>query len=153
MYHTIYSVMFHQGELMARYPLNLPAQLKQEAEKWATKQGVSFNQFVMWAVAEKVGALRQSLDDPAFPRVTYRRGAAGQPTPVIRGTGIRIQTVVVATQQWELTPAQTAAEYDLTKTQVDDALAFYQAHRAEIDAAIAAEQTMETTQDTEPVCA
>ena len=134
---------------MARYPLNLPAQLKQEAEKWATNQGISLNQFIMWAVAEKIGALSQSLDDPAFPRVTYRRGAAGQPTPVLRGTGIRVQTVVIATQQWELTPTQIAAEYDLTKAQVNEALAFYQAHRAEIDAAIATEQAMEVAQATE----
>lgn len=77
---------------MARYPLNLPAQLKEEAEKWAADQGVSLNQFIMWAVAEKVGALRQNL-----------------------------------------------AEYDLTASQVHEALAFYDAHRAEIDAAIATE--------------
>jgi uncharacterized protein (DUF433 family) len=130
---------------MARYPLNLPAQLKEEAEKWAANQGVSLNQFIMWAVAEKVGALRQSFDDPAFPRVTYRRGAAGQPVPTLRGTSICVQTVVVAAQQWEMTPAQIAAEYDLTEAQVNEALAFYEAHRAEIDAAIAAEQAMEAS--------
>ena len=83
---------------MARYPLNLPAQLKEEAEKWAADQGVSLNQFIMWAVAEKVGSLSQNLNDPAFPRITYRRGAAGQPMPVLRGTGIRVQTVAVVTQ-------------------------------------------------------
>jgi uncharacterized protein (DUF433 family) len=129
---------------MARYPLNLPAQLKEEAEKWAANQGVSLNQFIMWAVAEKVGALRQSFDDPAFPRVTYRRGAAGQPVPTLRGTGIRVQTVVAA-RQWEMTPARIAAEYDLTEAQVNEALSFYEAHRAEIDAAIAAEQAMEAS--------
>jgi uncharacterized protein (DUF433 family) len=135
--------MCYQEKLMARYPLNLPAQLKRDAEKWAANQGVSLNQFVMWAVAEKVGALSRNLDDPAFPRITYRRGAAGQPTPVLRGTGIRVQTVVVAAQQWELTPAQIATEYDLTKVQVNDALSFYQAHRAEIDGVITTEQAME----------
>ena len=128
---------------MARYPLNLPAQLKEEAEKWATNQGVSLNQFIMWAVAEKVGALRQTLDDPSFPRITYRRGAAGRPTPILRGTGIRVQTIVVATQQWEMTPAQIAAEYELSEAQVNEALAFYEAHRTEIDAAIAAEHAIE----------
>ena len=134
---------------MARYPLNLPAQLKEEAEKWAAKQGVSLNQFIMWAVAEKVGSLSQNLDDPAFPRVTYRRGAAGQPTPVLRGTSIRVQTVVAAAQQWKLTPAQIGTEYDLTEAQVNDALSFYQAHRAEIDAAVATEQAMESMQATD----
>lgn len=134
---------------MARYPLNLPAQLKTEAEEWAAHQGVSLNQFIMWAVAEKVGALSHSLDDPAFPRVTYRRGAAGQPAPVLRGTNIRVQTIVVAAQQWGLTPAQIAIEYDLTKAQVNQALAFNRSHRAEIDASIAAEQAIEAMQATE----
>ena len=40
---------------MARYSLNLPADLKSEAEKWAAEQGVSLNQFILWAVAERVG--------------------------------------------------------------------------------------------------
>ena len=128
---------------MARYPLNLPIQLKKEAEQWAASQGISLNQFIMWSVAEKVGALRQDLNDPDFPRVTYRRGAAAVPTPVLRGTGIRVQTVVVAVRQWGLTPEQVAAEYDLTESQVEEALAFYEAHRAEIDAAMEAEQTLE----------
>jgi uncharacterized protein (DUF433 family) len=140
-------MMLHKArvweEPMARYPLNLPAKLKQEAEQWAANQGVSLNQFILWSVAEKVGTLKQGLDDPAFPRTTYRRGAAGQPVPVLRGTGIRIQTVVVAAQRWELTPNQIAAEYGLTKAQVKEALAFYAAHRAEIDADLAIEQALE----------
>ena len=117
--------------------------MKQEAEKWAAQQSISLNQFILWSVAEKVGALNQSLDDPAFPHVTYRRGAAGEPVPVLRGTGIRVQALVVAVRQWGLTPAQVAAEYGLTEPQVDDALAFYVAHRTEIDAAISAEQIVE----------
>ena len=130
---------------MARYPLNLPTGLKKEAEEWATHQGVSLNQFILWSVSEKVGALKQQLDDPAFPHVTYRRGASGWPVPVLRGTGIRVQTVVVAARQWEMTPAQIAAEYGLTEAQVNEALAFYKAHRAEIDAAITAELALEKT--------
>lgn len=128
---------------MARYSLNLPIQLKQEAEKWAANQGVSLNQFILWAVAEKVGVLSQQLDDPAFPDITYRRGASGQPLPVLRGTGLRVQAVVVAAQQWGLSPNQIAAEYSLTEAQVNNALAFYAAHTPEIDTAIAAEQTLE----------
>ena len=128
---------------MARYPLNLPTQLKREAEKWAANQGVSLNQFVLWAVSEKVGGLNQRLDDPRFPHVTYRRGASGQPVPILRGTGIRVQTIVVAAQAWEFTPAQIAREYGLTTAQVKDALAFYRIHRQEIDAGIAAEQALE----------
>jgi len=131
---------------MSRYALNLPTQLKEEAEQWAAKQGVSLNQFILWAVAEKVGALRQQLDDPTFPQITYRRGAAGRPVPVLRGTGIRVQTIAVA-QAWGLSAEQIAAEYDLDKAQIREALAFYQAHRQEIEADLAAEQALETPDD------
>ena len=89
--------------------------------------------------SRKVGALRERLDDPNHPHVAYRRGAAGMPVPVVRGTGVRVQTVVVAVQQWEWTPGQIAAEYGLSESQVEDALAFYETHRVEIDASIAAE--------------
>jgi uncharacterized protein (DUF433 family) len=128
---------------MARYALNLPAQLKQEAEQWAAEQGISLNQFILWSVAEKVGALRQRLDDPRFPQVTYRRGASGQPAAVLRGTGIRVQTVVMASKQWQMSPARIAAEYGIAQAQVDAALAFYEAHQIEIDTALAAEQALE----------
>jgi uncharacterized protein (DUF433 family) len=128
---------------MARYSLNLPTQLKYEAEVWATKQGISLNQFILWAVAEKVGALSQHLDDPTFPHITYRRGASGQPMAVLRGTGLRVQTVVVATQTWGFSPTQTAAEFDLSLAQVHEALAFYEAHGHEIDVAIATEDSLE----------
>ena len=128
---------------MARYPLTLPTQLKKEAEEWAAQQGVSLDQFILWAVSEKVGALKQQLDDPAFPQIAYRRGASGWPVPVLRGTGIRVQAVVIAAQQWELSPAQIAAEYGLTEEQVEEALDFYEAHRREIEASIAAEQALE----------
>lgn len=128
---------------MSRYPLNLPVQLKQEAETWAETQGVSLNQFIMWAVAEKVGELRQNLDDPAFPHITYRSSAARIPTPVLRGTGIRVQTIVVAVEHWQMTPEQVAAEYDLTLAQVEEAIAFYAAHRIEIEASLEAERGLE----------
>jgi len=128
---------------MARYSLNLPIRLKQEAEELAAAQGVSLNQFIHWAVAEKVGALKQRLDDPAFPQITYRRGASGIPTPMLRGTGIRVQTVVVAINQWQMEPEQFAEEYGVNVVQVREALAFYQAHRTEIDLHIAADEKLE----------
>ncbi|MEA3349294.1 MAG: DUF433 domain-containing protein [Chloroflexota bacterium] len=129
---------------MSRYPLNLPGQLKKEAEHWASQQGVSLNQFIMWSVAEKVGALSQMLDDPEFPQITYQRGAAGIPAPVLRGTGIRVQTIVGAVQYWALSPEDVASDYDLRKSQVKEALEFYEIHQAEIDASIAAEESLET---------
>jgi len=132
---------------MGRYPLSLPAQLKQEAEAQAAAQGVSLNQFIMWAVAEKVGELRQNLDDPAFPQITYRRGAAGAPTPVIRGTGVRVQTVVIAAEQWQMPLPEIAGAYDLTEAQISGALAFYRAHAEEIDQAIQAEGALEQARE------
>lgn len=98
--------------------------------------------FILWATAEKVGALNQQLDDPQFPQITYRRGASGLPEPSMRGTGIRVQTIVVAHQEWHMTAAQIAEEYSLTPRQVDEALAFYAAHQAEIEGLIAQEETL-----------
>ncbi len=127
---------------MARYPLNLPLQLKQEAEALAQKQGISLNQFILWATAEKVGALSQQLDDPAHPLVTYRRGASGIPTPLLRGTGIRVQAIAIAREQWDMSVAEIAAEYDLSVAQVEAAPAFVAAHRAEIDLHIQREEQL-----------
>jgi uncharacterized protein (DUF433 family) len=130
---------------MSRYSLNLPQQLKQEAEQWAARQGVSLDEFILSAVAEKVGAFKQQLDDPAFPHITYRRSASGQPLPVLRGTGIRVQTIAVAARDWKLSPAQIATEYGLSESQVNEALAFYRAHSQEMDAAMAVEQALESS--------
>jgi uncharacterized protein (DUF433 family) len=91
--------------------------------------------------------LVQNLDDPAFPRVTYRRGASGHPVPTLRGTGIRVQVIVIAARAWGMDAARIAAEYGLAQAQVEQALAFYEAHRAEIDAAIASEQILEARCD------
>lgn len=128
---------------MARYPLNLPLQLKQEAEDLAQKQGISLNQFILWATAEKVGALNQQLDDPQFPQITYRRGAAGIPVPVLRGTGIRVQAVAIAHEQWGMSPADIAAEYELAQSQIGAALAFFATHRAEIETHIEREARLD----------
>lgn len=128
---------------MARYPLSLPNQLKQDAETLAASQGISFNQFVLWAVAEKVGDLRSQVSDAAFPRITYRRGASGHPRPVLRGTNLRVQTIAVASTHWGLSPGQIADDYGVNQSQVEEALRFYEAHRAEINAHIAAEEVLE----------
>jgi len=63
---------------------------------------------------------------------------------VLRGTGVRVQVLVVAARQWEMGTEQIAAQYDLTEAQVKEALAFYDAHRTALDAALAAEQEMES---------
>ena len=127
---------------MSRYALNLPATLKSEAEELASRQGISLNQFIMWSVSEKVAALRQALDDPNFPGITYRRGASGWVMPVIRGTGIRVQTIVINLTMG-MNPEQIAAEYGLDVQRIREAQAFYNAHRAEIDLSIRVEQEIE----------
>ena len=127
---------------MADFTINLPLQLQQEAEQRAASQGVPLDQFILWAVAEKVASLRYQLNDPNFPKITYRQGASGQPVAVIRGTGIRVQTIAIAAHQWGLSSTQLAEEYDLTEVQVNDALGFYAAHHTEIDRAIATEQAI-----------
>jgi uncharacterized protein (DUF433 family) len=132
---------------MARYPLNLPPDLKRTAESLAEVQGISLNQFILWALAEKVGALAQRLDDPAYPHVTYRRGAAGVPTPVVRGSGVRVQSLAIAARRWGLTPQQLAGEYGLTMAQIDGALAFAAAHEREIELALAAEEALAESPD------
>ncbi len=105
--------------------------------------GVSLNQFLMWTVAEKVAALRNRLNDPRYPDIVYRRGLAGMPTPVLARTHLRVQTVVVAVNVWGYSTEQAAREFDLTPAEVRQALAFYEAHRVEIDAAIRAESDLE----------
>jgi uncharacterized protein (DUF433 family) len=80
-----------------------------------------------------------SLDDPAFPGISYRSGASGHSTPVLRGTGIRVQTIVIASQAWAFSVTRIAEDWGLSERQVTEALAFYAAHRAEIDADIEAE--------------
>ena len=119
---------------MTRYALNLPIDLKQEAEQIAKKQGVSLNQFIMWSVSEKVATMRnQQLDDPKFPGITYVRGSASDyEMPVIRGTRIRVQTIAVDIKQG-MTPGEIAAEYELDVRKIAEAQAFYEAHNTEID--------------------
>lgn len=128
---------------MSRYALNLPVQLKQEAEQWAVKQGVSLNQFILWAVAEKVGALKQQLDDPNFPQITYRRGVSGRPVPILRNSGMRVQSLVVASRNWELSIEQIANEYSVTQLQVKEALAFYKTYKSEMDVELEFEKKLE----------
>ncbi len=131
---------------MSRYALNLPANLKSEAEELASQQGISLNQFIIWSVSEKVAALRQALDDPNFPGITYRRGASGWVMPVLRGTGVRVQTIAVHLSTG-MSPEQIAADYELDVHRVREAQAFYNAHQSEIDQSIRAEKEIEANHD------
>ncbi|MBW4675347.1 MAG: DUF433 domain-containing protein [Desmonostoc geniculatum HA4340-LM1] len=125
---------------MTVYALNLPDQLKHEVEQLAQSQGVSLDQFILWAVTEKVSTLKAS-----FGQIAYRQGTNGQLVPIIKGTGIRVQTVAIASQKWGMSPSQITNEYELAEAQVREALSFYAVNKEQIDAAIASEQSLEIT--------
>jgi len=133
--------------MTGRYAVNLPFELKKEAEALAKQQGVSLNQFILWSVAEKVSALKAGMDDPEFPSITYRRGASGIPSPVLRGTGIRVQTIVIANREWNESAAEIAIQYDLPVGQIKEVLSFYQAHQSEIDLLIQSDSMLETSRN------
>ena len=68
------------------YPLRLPRSIKAAVEKLAKEEGVSLNQFVATAVAEKLAAMstaaffskrRERADFEAFRSILTRKG--GQP--------------------------------------------------------------------------
>ena len=125
--------------MTGRYPLNLPVDLKQDAEQIARQQGVSLNQLILWSLAEKVTALKSKLDDPNFPDIAYKMDAENQPIPMIRGTGIRVQTIVVAVNEWNDTPVYIAQQYSLSERIVKQALAYYSFHKKWVDALIASD--------------
>jgi uncharacterized protein (DUF433 family) len=76
-----------------------------------------------------------------FPSITYKQGASGLSTPILLGTGIRVQTIVIASQNMK--SSEIADDYDITEAQVQDALRFYEAHRVEIDTNIQDEAAFE----------
>lgn len=71
------------------YPLRLPHSIKAEVERLAKQDGISINQFIATAVAEKLSAMRTAaffaerrarVDFTAFDRLMQRRGGeAPQP--------------------------------------------------------------------------
>ena len=62
--------------MKARVSLNLPNSLKAAAERYAERDGVSLNQFISVALAEKIGG----QDAAAF---FERRGAQADPTRAV----------------------------------------------------------------------
>jgi len=75
------------------YPLRLPRSVKAEVERRAKADGISINQFVATAVAEKLAAMntatffaerRERADFAAFDRLMRRRrGEVPQPEDTI----------------------------------------------------------------------
>jgi uncharacterized protein (DUF433 family) len=135
-----YKTSFTEVFMSSRYPLNLPSDLKRDAALLAKQQGISLNQFFLWSIAEKVSQMKSSLHDPSFPGITYRRGASAIPTPIIRGTGIRVETIVGYHYHWGEAVETIAENYDIPVEAVREALAFYDAHKEEIDTLIRIER-------------
>ncbi|MFZ5911943.1 MAG: DUF433 domain-containing protein [Chloroflexota bacterium] len=83
----------------------------------------------------------QKLEDPKFPLIAYRREGA-EARPVIRGTAIHVKAIVSWVKFGE-TPQHVADDYNLDIKQVQEAQAFYEAHKAEIDADLQEEEDLE----------
>ena len=67
--------------------------------------------------------------------------------PALRGTGIRVPTIVIANQKWNESPSEIADQYDLPVGQIKEALAFYQAHQTEVALLIQSDSTLEQSRD------
>ncbi|MCY4427513.1 MAG: toxin-antitoxin system HicB family antitoxin [Halieaceae bacterium] len=61
-----------------KYPLKLPASLKETAARLAKDDGVSLNQWIATAVAQKIGAVETAAE------FFYRRGAKATPVDLAR---------------------------------------------------------------------
>lgn len=96
---------------------------------------------------QEVQTLRTKLDalTPArqpslrteHPHIVRSEGVHGV-RPIIRGTGVSVQTIVEQTRLGR-SPAQIVEDYDgvLTLAQVYDALSYFYEHQAEIEQSIA----------------
>jgi len=130
-----------------RYSLNLPVDLKQDAEEIAERQGVSLNQLILWSLAEKVTELKSKIDDPNFPEIAYKLDADNQLVPYLKGKGIRVQTLVIAFYEWKESVPELSRQYDLPQKTVKQALAFYEAHKKMVDGLIASNDEAEPIHD------
>ena len=61
-----------------KYPLNLPTSLKEQASRLAKDDGVSLNQWITVAVAQKISAVETAA------RLFARRGANAKPNALQR---------------------------------------------------------------------
>ncbi len=96
---------------------------------WLRQAVEGLTQKVEWLAARpNLPAL--STDHPYVARIQGVKGGE----PVIRGTGVTVQTIVALTRH-SLTPEQIVEEYEgqLKLAQVYDALGYYHDHRGEIE--------------------
>ena len=64
-----------------KYPLKLPASLKETAARLAKDDGVSLNQWIATAVAQKIGAVETAAE------LFERRGSRSTPADLTRHLG------------------------------------------------------------------
>ena len=82
-----------------------------------------------------------------FPGIPFRRGASGIPIPVLRGTGIPVQTIVISSREWNESMSEIAAQYSPSEELIKEALRFYRAHQAEVDLLIQSNTRLEYNKD------
>lgn len=70
--------------------MNLPSQLQQEVEKWASRQGLSLEQFILQAVAEKVTALNQQNTETTTQISQVVQSSTSQHPKIYRKEGILV---------------------------------------------------------------
>ena len=133
--------------ISGRYSLNLPVDLKREAEQMAQQQGISLNQLILWSLTEKITPLKGNLEDPNFPSIAYKLDTEKQLVPIIRGKGIRVQSIVIAFYDWHESASEIAKQYDLTKSLVSECMGFYKAHKNAIDGLINENTALENSQN------
>ena len=66
-----------RGSARSKYPLHLPASLKEAAERLARNDGVSLNQWITVVVAQKIGAVE------AADELLTRRAAKANPGDLV----------------------------------------------------------------------
>jgi uncharacterized protein (DUF433 family) len=73
-----------------------------------------------------------------YPRIIRNPRIHGG-EPVVRGTRVPVRTIVIAWSEYRNVPRVLAAYPRLTEEDVQEALAYYEAHRQELDKRIQAQ--------------
>ena len=92
-----------------------------------------------------------SVRDERFPRITRTPGVVGG-EPCIAGTRVSVRCIVLYSRlYWDNPSYIESALPRITRADIDEALAFYVAHRAEIDGYIAENDVDEDLLNWEPI--
>ena len=69
---------------------------------------------------ETIGTGLPLDNEQAFLQIQYRTGTRGQTNASIKGTGIRVQTIVIVGTEWTWDVNKIAEEYELSPAQVSE---------------------------------